>query len=108
MRFLTQCAYSLIAILAIFLMSPLYGEDNTPKEKQSIDPEKAFKQRDKNEDQDLSLDEYRSVMKDEAIREKAITWFKARDKDGDDKLSFKEFEAGLKKSKATKKNVTPS
>ena len=102
MRSHFQSVFSLATIVAIFLMPPLYGEEEKAKEK-SFDPEKSFKQRDKNEDQYLSSEEYRSVMKDEAIREKAIMWFKSRDKDGDDKLSFEEFEAGRTQSKGTKK-----
>ena len=50
--------------------------------------------KDKDEDGFLSLEEFKSAIKKESMKEQADKWFKNRDKDGDGKLSFEEFEAG--------------
>ena len=65
------------------------------------DAEKQFKQRDKDEDGFLSLEEFKSAIKKEEMKEQADKWFKNRDKDGDGKLSFEEFEAGKNQKKKT-------
>ena len=61
--------------------------------------EKLFKQRDKDEDGFLSLEEFKRAMKKESMLEQAPKWFKNRDKDGDGKLSLEEFEAGRNQKK---------
>ena len=63
--------------------------------KLSNDPKKAFEKRDADKDGFLTLEEFKSLMKDDTNRKKADSWFQNRDKDGNGKLSFDEFKSGL-------------
>ena len=64
------------------------------------DPQKIFSRKDANSDGSLTLDEFKTGLKDKAL-EKADKRFKKIDADGDGKLSFDEFKAGMqKKAKA--------
>lgn len=62
------------------------------------DPQKAFAKKDANSDGSLTLDEYKSGMKDKQLAN-ADKRFKKIDTDGDGKLSFDEFKAGMPKPK---------
>ena len=64
----------------------------------AVDPQKIFTKKDANSDGFLTLDEYKSGMKDKAL-ENADKRFKKIDTDGDGKLSFDEFKAGMPKPK---------
>jgi len=63
------------------------------------DPQKIFSRKDANSDGFLTLEEFKTGLKDKAL-EKADTRFKKIDGNGDGKLSFDEFKAGMQK-KAT-------
>jgi Ca2+-binding EF-hand superfamily protein len=64
------------------------------------DPQKIFTRKDANSDGFLTLEEFKTGLKDKSL-EKADTRFKKSDADGDGKLSFDEFKAGMqKKAKA--------
>lgn len=62
------------------------------------DPQKLFARKDTNSDGFLSLDEYKTGMKDKQL-EKADKRFKKIDSSGDGKVSFDEFKAGMPKPK---------
>ena len=62
------------------------------------DPQKAFSRKDANSDGSLTLDEYKTGMKDKQL-EKADKRFKKIDTNGDGKVSFDEFKAGMPKPK---------
>ena len=61
-------------------------------------PQKAFARKDANSDGFLTLDEYKTGMKDKQL-EKADKRFKKIDTDGNGKVSFDEFKAGMPKPK---------
>ena len=63
-----------------------------------VDPQKAFSRKDANSDGSLTLDEYKTGMKDKQL-EKADKRFKKIDTNGDGKVSFDEFKAGMPKPK---------
>jgi len=62
------------------------------------DPQKAFSRKDANSDGSLTLDEYKTGMKDKQL-ENADKRFKKIDTNGDGKVSFDEFKAGMPKPK---------
>ena len=62
------------------------------------DPQKVFSRKDANSDGSLTLDEYKTGMKDKQL-EKADKRFKKIDTNGDGKVSFDEFKAGMPKPK---------
>lgn len=62
------------------------------------DPQKLFSRKDANSDGFLSLEEYKTGMKDKQL-EKADQRFKKIDGNGDGKVSFDEFKAGMPKPK---------
>jgi len=62
------------------------------------DPQKIFSRKDANSDGFLTLDEFKTGLKDKPL-ETAEKRFKKSDTDGDGKLSFEEFKAGLPKPK---------
>ena len=86
-----------------FVVSVIMLTAHASAAEKTLDSDKAFQQRDKDGDGFLSLEEFKAVMKDDAVKEKAGKWFAARDKDGDGKLSAAEFAAGRKQNKKTKK-----
>ena len=90
-----------ITWLALAAVTPLciYETRGEEVEKKPASAEKLFKQRDKDEDGFLSLEEFKSAMKKASMLEQAPKWFKNRDKDGDGKLSLEEFEAGRNQKK---------
>lgn len=67
--------------------------------KKAPNPEKAFARKDANSDGSLTLEEYKTGMKDKAL-EKADQRFKKIDTNGDGKLSLDEFKAGIPAKKA--------
>ena len=89
-------SFRFIAWLALVALTPLGIAETRGEEGEKKQPsvEKQFKNRDKDEDGILSLEEFKSFIKKEDMKEQADKWFKNRDKDGDGKLSFEEFEAG--------------
>ena len=89
-------SFRFIAWLALVALTPLGIAETRGEEGEKKQPsvEKQFKNRDKDEDGFLSLEEFKSFIRKEDIKEQADKWFKNRDKDGDGKLSFEEFEAG--------------
>jgi len=66
--------------------------------KKAADPQKMFTKKDANSDGSLTLDEYKSGMKDKPLAN-ADKRFKKIDTNGDGKLSFDEFKAGMPKPK---------
>ena len=64
----------------------------------AADPQKTFAKKDANSDGSLTLDEYKSGMKDKQLKN-ADKKFKKSDTSGDGKLSFDEFKAGMPKPK---------
>jgi len=64
----------------------------------AADPQKNFTKKDINSDGFLTLDEYKSGMKDKQLKN-AEKRFKKSDTSGDGKLSFDEFKAGMPKPK---------
>lgn len=62
------------------------------------DPQKAFSRKDANSDGFLTLDEFKSGMKDKQL-ENADKRFKKVDTDADGKVSLDEFKAGMSKPK---------
>ena len=91
MRSIRFIAWLALVALTSLGIAETHGEEG---DKKPASAEKQFKQRDKDEDGFLSLEEFKSVIKKEDMKEQADKWFKNRDKDGDGKLSFEEFEAG--------------
>ena len=89
-------SFRFIAWLALVALTPLGIAETRGEEGEKKQPsvEQQFKNRDKDEDGFLSLEEFKSFIKKEGMKEQADKWFKNRDKDGDGKLSFEEFEAG--------------
>jgi Ca2+-binding EF-hand superfamily protein len=98
MRSVRFTAWLAVVVLTTLGIAETYGEEG---EKKPASAEKQFKQRDKDEDGFLSLEEFKSAIKKEEMKEQADKWFKNRDKDGDGKLSFEEFEAGKNQKKKT-------
>ncbi len=64
----------------------------------AVDPQKIFAKKDANSDGSLTLEEYKTGMKDKQL-ENADKRFKKSDSNGDGKLSFDEFKAGMPKPK---------
>jgi len=79
----------LVAVTAALLAAPVSAAD-----KPAPDPEKAFKRKDANGDGKLSLDEFKTGMKDKAL-DNADKRFKRLDTDGDGAVSLEEFKAGM-------------
>ena len=96
MRLFESTMWLAVVAVAVLFTTETRGDEG---EKKPASAEKQFKQRDKDEDGFLSLEEFKSVIKTEEMKEKADKWFKNRDKDGDGKLSFEEFEAGRNSKK---------
>ena len=84
-----------IVLCAGFALAPLTVSAAPDKQ---LDPEKIFKRKDANSDGSLSLEEYKSGMKDRQL-ENAEKRFKKIDTNSDGKLSFEEFKAGMPKPK---------
>lgn len=98
MRCVQSVVWLALVAIAIVFTTETHGDES---EKKPASAEKQFKQRDKDEDGFLSLEEFKSAIKKESMKEQADKWFKNRDKDGDGKLSFEEFEAGRIQKKKT-------
>ena len=98
MRSVRFIAWLALVALTALGIAETHGEED---EKKPASAEKQFKQRDKDEDGFLSLEEFKSVIKKEEMKEQADKWFKNRDKNDDGKLSFEEFEAGRNQKKKT-------
>jgi Ca2+-binding EF-hand superfamily protein len=64
----------------------------------TVDPQKIFTKKDANSDGSLTLEEFKTGMKDKQL-ENADKRFKKSDSNGDGKLSFDEFKAGMPKPK---------
>lgn len=64
----------------------------------AVDPQKIFTKKDANSDGSLTLEEFKTGMKDKQL-ENADKRFKKSDSNGDGKLSFDEFKAGMPKPK---------
>ncbi len=98
MRLLEPTMRLAVVAVAVLFTTETRGDEG---EKKPASAEQQFKQRDKDEDGFLSLEEFKSAIKKESMKEQADKWFKNRDKDDDGKLSFEEFEAGrIQKKKA--------
>ena len=98
MRLFESTMWLAVVAVAVLFTTETRGDEG---EKKPASAEQQFKQRDKDEDGFLSLEEFKSAIKKESMKDQADQWFKNRDKDGDGKLSFEEFEAGrIQKKKA--------
>jgi Ca2+-binding EF-hand superfamily protein len=64
----------------------------------AADPQKNFSKKDTNSDGFLTLDEYKTGLKDKQLKN-ADKKFKKSDTSGDGKLTFDEFKAGMPKPK---------
>ena len=89
MRSVRFIAWLALVALTALGIAETRGEEG---EKKPASAEKQFKQRDKDEDGFLSLEEFKSAIKKEEMKEQADKWFKNRDKNDDGKLSFEEFD----------------
>ena len=98
MRSVRFIAWLALVALTALGIAETRGEEG---EKKPASAEKLFKQRDQDGDGFLSLEEFKSVIKKEEMKEQADKWFKNRDKNDDGKLSFEEFEAGRNQKKKT-------
>lgn len=87
----SACALAVVAAL-LGLATPAVAADKVP------DPEKIFSRKDADSDGFLSLDEYKSGLKEKAL-ENADRRFKKIDTNSDGKLSKDEFKAGFPKPK---------
>jgi Ca2+-binding EF-hand superfamily protein len=96
MRLFESTMWLAVVAVAVLFTTETRGDEG---EKKPASAEKQFKQRDKDKDEFLSLEEFKSAIKKESMKEQADKWFKNRDKDGDGKLSFEEFEAGRNSKK---------
>lgn len=67
--------------------------------KKAPDPEKIFARKDANSDGALTLEEFKTGLKDKAL-ENAEKRFKKIDTDGDGKVSLDEFKAGMAAKKS--------
>jgi len=86
--------------LTVCLVAALCGSFLVPgiamaREKKAPDPEKIFAKRDANGDGSLTLDEFKTGLKDKAL-ESADKRFKRLDSNSDSKVSLDEFKAGMK------------
>lgn len=88
-------AGGLVAALGLVAASVASGAD-----KPAPDPEKVFKRKDANGDGALSLEEFKTGLKEKAL-ENADRRFKRVDTDGNGALSLDEFKAGMQ-PKSTK------
>jgi len=88
---------SSILILTVFALAATASVAHAAPGKE-VDPQKIFTKKDANSDGFLTLDEYKSGLKEKAL-ENADKRFKKIDTDGDGKLSFDEFKAGMPKPK---------
>jgi len=77
-------------------MTPALSADG---EKKAPNPEKVFAKKDANSDGSLSLEEYKTGLKDKALAS-ADKRFKKIDSNGDGKLSLDEFKAGMPAKKS--------
>lgn len=75
------------------------GQAALAADKKAPDPTKSFARKDTNSDGSLSLDEFKTGMKDKAL-ENADKRFKKIDTNGDGKLSLDEFKAGMPAKKS--------
>ena len=66
--------------------------------KKAPDPEKIFAKKDANSDGSLTLEEFKTGLKDKAL-ENADKRFRKIDTNGDSKLSLDEFKAGMQPKK---------
>jgi Ca2+-binding EF-hand superfamily protein len=67
--------------------------------KKAPNPEKVFAKKDANSDGSLTLDEFKTGLKDKAL-DNADKRFKKIDANGDSKLSLDEFKAGMPAKKS--------
>lgn len=80
------------AAVAAALLCPL--SSSFAQEKKAPDPEKIFKRKDANADGMLTLEEFKTGLKDKPL-EMAEKRFGKMDSNGDSKLSLDEFKAGM-------------
>lgn len=81
------------AAVAVALLCPL--DVSVAEEKKAPDPEKIFKRKDANGDGMLTLDEFKTGLKDKPL-EMAEKRFGKMDSNGDGKLSLDEFKASFR------------
>lgn len=90
LRFPVVCVVAVFAA-ALGCIAPALSAEG---EKKAPNPEKVFAKKDANGDGSLTLDEFKTGLKDKAL-ESADRRFKKMDGDGDGKLSLEEFKAGM-------------
>jgi len=95
LRFPAVCVVTVFAV-AFGCMTPALSADG---EKKAPNPEKVFAKKDANSDGSLSLEEYKTGLKDKALAS-ADKRFKKIDSNGDGKLSLDEFKAGMPAKKS--------
>jgi len=88
--------FSVVRVVAVFAvaaccMTPALSAEG---EKKAPNPEKVFAKKDANSDGSLSLEEFKTGLKDKALNS-ADKRFKKLDANGDSKLSLEEFKAGI-------------
>lgn len=93
--------FPVVRVVAVFAvafgcMAPALSADG---EKKAPNPEKVFAKKDANSDGSLSLDEFKTGLKDKALNS-ADKRFKKMDANGDSKLSLDEFKAGIPAKKS--------
>lgn len=93
-----RSAFLMVCLVAGLLGSLLVPGAALAREKKAPDPEKIFAKKDANGDGSLTLDEFKTGLKDKAL-ETADKRFKRLDSDGDGKVTLDEFKAGMKPKK---------
>jgi len=93
--------FPVVRIIAVFAvafgcLAPALSADGGKK---APNPEKVFAKKDANSDGSLTLDEFKTGLKDKAL-DNADKRFKKIDANGDSKLSLDEFKAGMPAKKS--------
>lgn len=81
-------------VSALFLVPVMAVSASAADAKKAPDPGKIFARKDANSDGSLTLEEFKTGLKDKAL-ENAEKRFRKIDADGDGKLSLDEFKAGM-------------
>jgi Ca2+-binding EF-hand superfamily protein len=90
------CVGAFAAVVAVSVLGS--ATQAADPAKKAPDPAKVFSKKDANGDGSLSLDEFKTGLKDKAL-ENADKRFKKMDSNADSKLSLDEFKSGMQPKK---------